>query len=328
MEKEMLLPSWLAELRYLTLSFRYFIDRDIKIDLFLGPEVRGSVGRQLKEFQGCYGNRDIDCQQCSDQRRQDCPYYYCFEHGGNRRKAFSLKLDPAFRGQQQRFERGDTFRFDLVLAGPAIKFALPILKALRNTQLCLGELGFSPKFMNCGWLDEKKSFVSSLQDHQCAADRQQNFTFPVSGYSFCYQENLVVSCGTIHFLTPAEITLKHGQVLKDPQHLNFRLLMVRIVQGLRGLLDENLVAEIMPKSVDKQREEMFFTAAEKISLMSDKVHWQRVRLRQPGKRFCGGLSGMIVCQGNLKPFFPFLEAVSLFGLGKSTTFGLGHIALE
>ena len=317
MNNKMKLPDWLAKLCHLTLSFRYRVDHDAEVNWFLGPEVRGSIGRQLKEEQGCYVDHDRDCQHCSSQRRRSCVYHLCFEHGGNRRKAFILKLDPVYRGHRPRFKRGDTFRFDLVLAGPLIRMAPSILESLSKTQLRLGDRGFRPQMSDYGWLDRKQTFVS--------ATRQTAF-FPTSGYPFQYPEKqLPVNRITLHFLTPAEITLKHGRVIKEPHDLNFRLLLVRIMQRQRGLVGEISTQVSSLESGGCWEEAFFLTAAEKVAHFSSQAHWQKILLRQQGKRRCGGLSGSITYQGELTPFMPFLEAAELFGVGKAVTLGLGHV---
>ena len=318
MNQNVSFPGWLAKLRYLTLSFRYFIDRNVEITWFLGPEVRGSIGRQLKESQGCYADHDKDCQRCSSQHRRNCIYHLCFEHGGNRRKAFMLKLDPAFRGHRPRFERGDTFRFDLVLAGPLLSQASSLLETLSKTGLRIGNYGFSPKLSDYGWLDEKQSFISASRE---------SALFPPSGYTFKFQQKQKpVNRITLHFLTPAEITLKHGRVIREPHDLNFRLLLVRILQRLQGLNDGAPVSTL--KIGDIWKDDAFLDMAGKVVHLSSQAHWQKIHLRQAGKRRCGGLSGSITYQGELTPFIPFLEAAKLFGLGKAVTLGLGHISFK
>jgi len=320
MNQEMKLPEWLQRLNYLTLSFRYTVKRDFEFNFFLGPEVRGSIGRQLKEEEGCFADHDADCQECPAVRLRDCIYRLCFEHGGNRRKAFILKLDPAYRSLRPHFERGVSFRFDLVLSGSLLPHAQTILTSLAKTRLRLGDRGFAPQLSDYGWLDEKHSFVSAIRSAVLP---------PSSGYAFLLPQGQTAdSSAVLHFLTPAEITLKHGRLLKNPKDLNFRLLMVRIMQRLRGLADDLPGARSASESVDRQRENCFLSAAEAVNHCPDQARWQKISLRQTGKRRCGGLGGRITYRGELDCFLPFLEAVEIFGLGKSVTLGLGHVRFE
>ena len=309
--------GWLADLRCLNLKFYYIVRHDADIGWFLGPEVRGSIGRQLKEYKGCFADRDQDCQICSPERRQNCAYHACFQHGGNSPKGFFLKIDPAYRGMRSHFERGDSFYFDFVLTGSAMLHAPFILDSLMKTRLRLGDHGFSPQAQDCGWLNEEKSFVSV----------RSAVTVPVSGYPLACTGKQDVKRVTLHFLTPAEITLKHGQVLRNPRDLSFRLLMVRIFQKIKRL-DANGSKCSSPGSVSNQEADFLFATAEKIILADCQARWQQIPLRQSGKRRCGGLVGSITYQGDLVPSIPFLQTACYFGLGKGATLGLGHVTFE
>ncbi len=311
-------PSWLNQLNYLTISFRFLIQRDLVFNSFLGPEIRGSIGRQLKESYGCYADRDRDCQRCPQARRENCIYHLCFEHSGNRRKPFMLKLDPAFRSHRPCFERGLTFRFDFVLTGQAIPYAHQIMEIISKSRMRLGANGFSPEILDYGWLDKENSFISALSSKTLP---------PQTGCSYIIKKcPAEIDQYTLRFLTPTEITLKHGRAVKYPDDLNFRLLIARIMQRLKGLVDENEI--LITATDDKHIEGFLLSAAEEIVSSSGKSQWQNVKLRQMGKRYCGGLSGSINYNGRLTQFTPLLEAIELFGIGKNLTSGFGHLSFS
>ena len=313
------LPQWLFEIRYLVLSFRYLVRHNARLGYFPGPEVRGSIGRQFKEDLGCHADRDADCRICPENRRQNCVYHHFFEHGGHRRQRFALRLDPAWRSLEPRFQKGDYFGFDLVLAGKQTGWAPQILDILGRTRLRLGKQGISPQLVDSGWRDEKGSFISA---------RHSSVLPPAPGFLLTFSRNRAPANSVIlHFLTPAEITLKHGSILRNPEDLSFRLLLVRIMQRLRGLAGAD-PERLPPAPSDRRSEDRLLAAASAVTHSPGRAHWQKVTLRQTGKRRCGGLAGSINYRGDLTAFIPFFEAARVFNLGKSPALGLGQINFE
>ncbi len=307
--------AWLGGMRVLELALVYRVERPFRLRWFPGGEIRGSIGRQLKSFQSCFADADRDCRECPADRLRECAYHLAFAHGGNLRKGFFLRLGPGLRRSPAGFAAGDRLCFGLVLTGELISRAPFILEALAATRLRLGEKGSAPRLVSAGWRDESGRFIEWRPE-----EPPPSAGFPLPG-SVVFSVPAVES-GTfrrleLDFLTPAEITLRHGRRVTVAEELDFRLLVVRLVQKLKSLSGAG------DGVGDKFAEEVLFAAADQVTRGPAKLSWQRLTLRRKGFMPRGGLAGRVAFEGDFAPFLPLLEAGRYFGLGKGPAYGLG-----
>lgn len=309
---EKFLPAG-AGLSFTELRFSYRFRRPLRLDFFPGPEIRGSIGRQLKEFSGCNGHRDEDCRVCPPPTRADCLYQVFFEHHGNRRKNLILRLPAPLQGQSLKLFPGEFLEFDLLLVGSGSDYASSLLAALSQTRLRLGSRGVSPELLACGELDD----AGSLRPYPGFSPGPARPFRPLtetkgSGVEF-------------EFLTPTFLTFKHGRLLNDPQLLDFRLLVVRLVQGLRDFVVDAAAFQGRDPATKRSLEELY-QAAGAVALVDHQAVCRPVRMRRPGKPALPGLTGRLAYHGPLTDFVTLLQAAEKFGLGKSRNLGFGQVS--
>jgi hypothetical protein len=146
---------WLNAIRFCRQRLFYRATSFGQVDWFLGPEVRGSIGHQLKSYMGCWVDQNEDCVECPEQRKGDCLYAPFYVDRTNKSKGLVLRLDPAFRGMKADFHAGETLQLDLILLGENTKMAYHFLSALRQNPLRLGDHGLVFELMEAGFVNEK-----------------------------------------------------------------------------------------------------------------------------------------------------------------------------
>jgi hypothetical protein len=81
---------WLNAIRFCRQRLFYRATSSGQVDWFLGPEVRGSIGHQLKSYMGCSRDQNEDCVECPEQRKGDCLYAAFYVDGFNKSKGLIL----------------------------------------------------------------------------------------------------------------------------------------------------------------------------------------------------------------------------------------------
>ena len=316
MENNSLQLPWLNAIQFCRLRLFYRAITSGKVDWFLGPEVRGSIGHQLKSYMGCSDDLNEDCAKCPQEKRGDCIYAQFFVHKSNSLIGMVLRLDPAFRSMKTDFYAGEVLQFDLVLLGENEKTAFHVLSALRQNPLRLGDHGIVFELMESGFVKENGELQPSNKTDE----------IPLIGL-LSPAKILSSPCRLeLAFHTPTEITITHRKYLYDPGELTFKLIVLRMLErteniardhcnwpeeaeGRKGLLTQTLIDE-----------------SNKIALVEHNARWKRVKIRNSPERKTGGIVGVFIYEGNLVPYTGLLESAVHLGLGKGTTAGFGQVS--
>jgi hypothetical protein len=215
-----------------------------------------------------------------------------------------------------RFSAGELLEFELLLTGELASRAPSVLMALAATRLRLGVGGPAPRLIDCGWLDAAGQPVSLA-----FAPAPPTAGYPlVEGRSLAAHRAGATDRLVIDFLTPTEITLKHGRRVRSVDDLSFRLLLVRSYQKLQALLPEDAIGDVPADELA-----VLLAAADRVGLETAELKWCRIPLRHKGRNPRGGIVGRVVFRGETALFLPLLEAVRRVGLGKGPVYGLGQI---
>ncbi|MEA3357808.1 MAG: CRISPR system precrRNA processing endoribonuclease RAMP protein Cas6 [Thermodesulfobacteriota bacterium] len=318
MKRNNLQLPWLNAIRFCRLRLFYRGITSGQVAWFLGPEVRGSIGHQLKSYMGCSIDLNEDCAECPQERKRDCIYAQFFVNGGNSSKGIVLKLDPAFRGMKSDFVKGETLQLDVNLLGIHIQSAWHFLSALRQYPLRLGSHGLSFELAESGFVNEKGEFMP-LQGVD---------TIPSMGL-FPSVNSLANPCRIeLTLQTPTEITLSHRKYIYDPEKLTFKLLVLRMLER-----SENIARDLCnwPDKGEGRKgplAQALIDQAQEITLVDHHAHWRGVKFRNNQGRGMGGLVGTFIYDGNLAPYIELLESAVYLGLGKGATAGFGQVSFH
>lgn len=344
MENNSLQLPWLNAIYFCRLRLFYRAVASGQVDWFLGPEVRGSIGHQLKSYMGCPSDLNEDCAKCPQEKRGVCLYAQFFVHKNNSLIGMVLRLDPAFRSMKTDFYAGEVLQFDLILLGENAKMAFHVLSALRQNPLRLGDHGFVFKLIESGFVNEKGEFTPLSEKEEIPSRglfsarydsewkqplslRIRTFFSRLFSIKHDSESNLLKPYRlelTLH--TPTEITMTHRRYIYDPGELTFKLIVLRMLErteniardycnwpeeaeGRKGLLAQTLIDE-----------------SNKIALVENHAHWKRVKIRNSPERKTGGIVGSFLYEGNFGPYVGLLEAAVHLGIGKGTTSGFGHVS--
>jgi len=317
--------SWLSVIRFTRLRFFYQATRAEKIDYFLGPEIRGSIGHLLKNYMGCDGHGHEDCKRCPTETQMECLYAPFYLNGSNYTMGFVLKLDPAFRAMKTHFNAWETIHFDLLLIGKNTRWALHVINALKRQNLVLGKNKLPFNLIEAGFVDNTGTFNPINQINQMPRNGFCLFDAPP-------EQDLARSDRVSLIMhTPTEIRLprtsKKREYLRNPSDLNFRLLIQTVLRRIQDIAREHCHRDDHhPDDIPGKKE--LLELSEHIDLWAHNARWAKVKIRnKPGKIF-GGLTGNNVYKGDFTPFWPILNAAAVLGIGRGTTYGFGHISCE
>jgi hypothetical protein len=317
MNKAAMTPAWLSQIYYHRLRFYFRARQSGEVPYFIGPEIRGSIGRQLKQSLGCRLDQDEDCRVCPERLKEKCVYARYFPHRGNLPSGMVLALDALSRGNCFAFSRGDSLRFDLVLPGGDLEAAGALVGALKKSPLILGA-GYCFDHVEAGFIDEGGRFKILGNGNDVERCRLRSKINPPA--SNCDHTLQLV------FQTPTELTLKHGYYLRRVEELTFSLLVLRMLERTATVARafEEWVGED-DKRVGGGCEELIEQSGS-VTVSERRAVWRKVPLRAHKGRIKGGLVGTVSFQGNIAPFLPLFEAVSLIGIGKNTSHGFGQVS--
>jgi hypothetical protein len=290
---------------------------------FLGHEVRGSLGRQLKRYVGCPGDRNEDCRACSGPVREDCLFGRFYFHGGNDTKGLVLRLDPAHRLMEHRFHTDEVFQIEIIVLGRHIRIAHHFLNAAQNEPLLLGKEGFGFDLVECGFVDGDGQYISAGK----ALEVPVLTLYPVNPDKVCRQPDL--NRVAILFHTPTDITVTHQRRIQNPRDLNFHILIKRLLDRIDGIghahCGWNMTLPLRESVYGQDLKDL----ARSVQLVNCReADLKSVHIRNKSLNKARLLVGTITYQGMLAPFTGLLDAAVILGLGKGTTAGLGQISWE
>lgn len=307
---------WLNAISFCRLRLFYRAIASGEVDWFLGPEVRGSIGHQLKSYKGCFGDLNEDCAKCPQDRKRDCMYAQFFVNSGNSAKGMVLNLDPAFRGMRNGFIKGETLQIDVILVGRNITLAGHFLSALKQYPLKLGDHHITFGLIESGFVNEKRGFMR-LQ----GAD-----TIPSMGFVPSVN-GLTNPCRIeVTLQTPTEITMTHRKYIHDPDKLTFKLLVLRMLERSKSIARSHCNWSDNEKHGKGPLAQTLIEQAQDINLVDHHASWKRVKFRNNQGRGMGGLVGSFIYEGNLTPYIELLESTVCLGLGRGATAGFGQVS--
>lgn len=288
---------------------------------YKGSTLRGGFGHAFKKVVCLFRNKNcLDCR-----LGNTCAYRYVFETMPCSQASLFKKtkyeavphpfiLEPP-ETEQTYFARGEEIQFSLILIGKGIKFLPYFVMAFEK----LGEIGIGKrksKFMIKKIMSEDNVIYEKKKKELQVGHRKKIFI--PERYEFDNKEKIDL---TIQFLTPARI--KHGRDLVV--NLEFFVLITSLLRRTM-LLSYFHSGEILPVWDHRA----IIKIAKNVIIKENKTKWQdweRYSNRQQTRMKLGGIIGNITYRGELKPFFPLLQAGEILHVGKATSFGLGKYKL-
>lgn len=290
-----------------------------RLPAFKGSTLRGAFGHALKTV-AC-ALRQQDCETCL--LAQTCAYALifaterlCGSHVAARPHPYII--NPPLGGQQD-YETDETFKFNLVLLGPAPRFLPHIIYSLeemgkhgigKGAKEGRGRFALADVRMT-GAPDEQEP----LYDEHGKTLRQPEAPPPLA----LEEAGQPVRKLTVELLTPLRIKKDNYLLQATPDFADLVRAALRRVSTLEKHYGEN------PPGFDYHS---LIRQAEAVSLRNAAIRWrehQRYSNRQQQDMAFGGLVGRLEFEGGIAPFLPLLRYAEQVNLGKQTAFGLGKI---
>jgi hypothetical protein len=285
----------------------------IHFPAYAGSMLRGAFGHALRRI-SCM-TRQRECTGCP--LFSTCPYPAIFapppvEHALQRFTQIPAPylIEPPAWGERS-LASGDTFSFNLVLCGRALKELPLITLALRQAlQRGIGPGDGQAELISLNQEDE--TLIHTPATGQFAAHNPQILHIPEQD---CTEI-------TLHFSTPLRLQ-ENGNAL-PPNRLTARALLMAVVRRA------SLMAEFHGS---KPPQWDFSNLSQQAATVHDKKDlkwqdWTRRSARQQQTMKLGGVIGRWTLKGNLTQFLPALHIGQWLHVGKETVFGLGQYYLE
>ena len=295
----------------------------IYLPKFRGSALRGVFGHAFKKF-ACNFNTANDCHKCLLVKH--CIYAYVFETTAPENDTFLRNNNAVAHpyiiysplSTRQIYHPGDEIIFNMILMGRAIQY----FSYFVQTFIIMGDIGlgrgkgkFMLKHVDC---QNEKGQQQLL--YQAGDQKMRSSLFIRKGCDIFLKMQTVPDCCKLHFITRLEIKQK-GKYPTITFGVFFRSLMRRIITLA------HLHHGIDCSSLNFNK---LCKAADKIITVSSNLKWdkaERYSNRQKKRMPFGGLTGEMVCKGNLKPFWPFLLLGQYLHVGKKASFGFGRYEL-
>lgn len=313
------LPDALFSLRFLRVRFVLRALSECRLPEFLGSTLRGALAMSYRRMVCTFDMRP--CDGCPVQRT--CPYPIFFEtpaaSGTQEIKRMRdiphpILIVPPLR-HAKRYRPGDTFAFEVVLLGQAIK-RMPYLIFAVNEMAGQGLGADRRPFQLMDVLDREGQSFYDVDQGQIVQD-----PLPVHvGESIQFEapESVRVILETPLRMKAHGALMSKEIVVADFLRQAFRRLWsLALYHGQEPLRE----ADIRP----------LLESGALPEIQSSRLHWKdisRYSNRQKSSLKIGGLLGHFTLCGNLQPWWRILQAVEMLHLGKSTVMGLGKILLE
>lgn len=291
------------------------------IDLppFIGSTIRGAFGNILKET--ICVQKNIQCQNCM--LKNYCIYTYLFEshwYFSNEDKPQAGVSQPFVFDTSNNAKMENHIKLSLMLYGGGINY-LPYFIYCFNK---IGERGLGTNRIKFKLESVKDAFNKQVplnDDDESSIIKKRPLTKEWNDYANEAEKIGKIKYCQIHLVTPLRLK-QHGK-LQD--QLNFELFFRAIVRRWQQLCkyygDEYNYPEI----------NILINNAKSIESGTLNLKWQereRYSRRQDQRILLGGITGTMECEGDLKPFLPWLLLGQDLHIGKNTSFGLGKYLIE
>jgi len=323
-------PSPVSEQAFGTLSascYRVSFAARERLDLptYLGSTLRGAFGRAFRAL-ACPSRIDEPCPIPAQ-----CPYHLIFESspppGSTALRtheeiprpfviAPQWSLAPDGRQSRLAYEPGAELSFGLVLIGRAQEFFPHFVVALRE----MDRIGYGRRAVELARIEAIDRADASGRVVYDARDNVVRGKGGALSLKDCASENCPRAPVTLDFVT--QTRLKHeGRWARTPEfHIVFRRLLGRLSSMARfhggGPLELDFKGLI--------------ERASEVRLVCDDtrwVSWARYSSRQEQKMQWEGLVGNATYEGDLAPFWPYLQFGQYIHVGHGATFGLGRFRI-
>ncbi|MBN2414928.1 CRISPR system precrRNA processing endoribonuclease RAMP protein Cas6 [bacterium] len=307
----------LPEIPYVKLQFHLTASDNAMLPACKGSMLRGVLGHALKLTVCSMGSGQM-CECCVLKRQ--CVYTHFFE------TYIEKEPPPLFKGlkatprpfiissdlRQTRYEKGDSFRFEMTVIGNAVEKIPFVVIAFERA----AALGFTKRkhpftvnrvdVLNGSWQPffENREFQETLVVQKTGTDRA------------------APSHLTLRFLSPTKLIING----KPVSEFTFRQLVFKM---LRRTLE---MAHFHVHDADSDYHfKHYLDEANAVQLTPGKIYWkdwQRKSNRQDRRISMGGFMGDVTLEGDLEPFYPILKAAEVLHVGKGTVFGNGKVKID
>ena len=293
----------------------------IHLPAYAGSMLRGAFGHALRRV-SCM-TRQKECTACP--LLTTCPYPAIFapppvEHTLQRFTQIPAPylIEPPPWGERS-LSPGDTFSFNLVLCGRALKELPLITLALRQAlQRGIGPGDGQAELITLNQETAQNPGQSTeIPIHQPETGQFANHTQQLPPPPNYNRKEI-----TLHFITPLRLQ-ENGHAL-PPNRLTPRALLMATVR--RASLMIEFHGSQAPEWNYSQLNQQAATVNDEKDLKWQ--DWTRRSARQQQTMKFGGVIGRWTLSGNLAPFLPALHAGQWIHVGKETVFGLGRYHLE
>ncbi|MEN8904378.1 MAG: CRISPR system precrRNA processing endoribonuclease RAMP protein Cas6 [Clostridiales bacterium] len=207
-------------------------------------------------------------------------------------------------------EEGEIFNFGLVIIGKAIEYLPYFIYCFEE----LGRVGFGKKFGKYNVLSikccnsNKVIYIESRLTENQAVIKNCDFNGETA--------NKLI----IEFKTPVKL-LQKKKMISD---ISFEVLMKNILRRISLLshfhCDRKLELDFTD-IINKSKE--IITKSSNLKFYD----WERISRNTNKPVFMGGFMGVIIYEGELDDFIPFVKAGEIFHIGKGCSFGMGKFEI-
>jgi hypothetical protein len=306
----------------------FLLDAPLTLPPFAGSLFRGAFGWAIKQVV-CV-TRTYDCPPCLLHDR--CVYPYVFETPPPPNTQVMRKytaaphpfvLIPPDGGRT--LAQGHTFELGLTLVGRAVGWLPHFIFALER----MGRAGFGSRRISaalvevCGWIDGRRSRVYSVDDRTLAgAEAFTDWVTVPLGPALDPSPSPATQQVAIELLSPLRIRYEERLAAT----MEFHILIRSLLRRLAHLSYFHCGGD--PSAVAFRD---WINLAQQVRTVSSSLiwsDWTRYSTRQQTAMEFGGLTGRVVFEGPLDPFFPLLRLGEIVHAGKGTSFGLGRYRID
>lgn len=292
-----------------------------KIDLppFIGSTIRGAFGNILKETV-CV-QKNIDCRKCM--LRNICTYTYLFEspwYFSDDDKPQAGVPNPFVFDASINHKLENNINLYILLYGRGINYLPYFVYCFKK----LGENGLGANRIKLTLESVNDVFgnqTSLIDVNDPSIIKRKPVTKEWYDYVKEAEKIGIIKYCQINLITPLRV--KQEGKLQD--QLNFDLLFRAIVRRWLQL------CKFYGKEFNYPELNILINKAKEIESGTLNLRWQereRYSRRQDQRMLLGGITGIMECEGDLKPFLPWLLLGQDLHIGKNTSFGLGKYQLK
>lgn len=303
---------------------------DIKLPSFKEGSFRGAFGKIFRRLV-CASPRQEKCQACLLFKK--CAFSVIFSPGAVQGDEYLKNFESIPRpftihilNHNSCISAGEELLVKMTLIGKAKEYFPYIFLTIQE----LGREGFGIIKDNGERGKYEIAFVEECfpggnsEKHSVIIYREESPQKGRSVQGFSLQEIIeerdVTSC-TVVLDSPLRLR-REGKLV---QFVDFRWLLRTIITRL------NALSYFYGKGSIMQDYQVLLQEAEKTNVSSCNTRFMDYQWhsgRQKVNIRLGGLVGEITYRGKISPFYPYLQAAEIIGVGKNTTFGFGRIKLK